>query len=92
MLRRFTLGEMNEIFEIRTLLEPAAAAAASAHAGPKGLADMKAPRWSAPGARTRTDIDGGIHAYQLGAAHRWAWLTMVPNRELAEGDLALHHF
>jgi len=81
VLRRFTLGEMNEIFEIRTLLEPAAAAAASVHAGPKGLADMKAALERAEDAHARTDIDEFMRS---NAHFRWAWLTMVPNRELAE--------
>lgn len=80
VLRRFTLAEMNEIFEIRTLLEPAAAASASVHAGPKGLAEMKEALEQAEAAHARTDIDEFM---RRNAHFRWAWLTMVPNRELA---------
>lgn len=80
VLRRFTLAEMNEIFEIRTLLEPAAAAAASVHADPKGLAEMKDALERAEDAHSRTDLDEFMRS---NARFRLAWLTMVPNRELA---------
>ncbi|MNU93105.1 HTH-type transcriptional regulator McbR [compost metagenome] len=80
VLRRFTLAEMNEIFEIRTLLEPAAAAAASVHADPKGLAEMKDALERAEDAHARTDLDEFMRS---NARFRLAWLTMVPNRELA---------
>lgn len=80
VLRRFTLAEMNEIFEIRTLIEPAAAASASVHADPKGLAEMKTSLERAEDAHARSDLDEFMRS---NARFRWAWLTMVPNRELA---------
>lgn len=80
VLRRFTLAEMNEIFEIRTLLEPHAAACASLHADPKGLAEMKAALEQAEAAHQRTDLDDFMRS---NARFRLSWLAMVPNRELA---------
>ncbi|ASC65715.1 HTH-type transcriptional regulator mcbR [Achromobacter denitrificans] len=80
VLRRFTLAEMNEIFEIRTLLEPSAAASASLHADPKSLADMKAALEQAESAHLRTDLDDFMRS---NARFRLVWLAMVPNRELA---------
>ncbi|MEN4918535.1 GntR family transcriptional regulator [Achromobacter spanius] len=80
VLRRFTLAEMNEIFEIRTLLEPAAAASASVHADPKGLSDMKSALEHAEAAHAAGDLDEFMRS---NAQFRWVWLTMVPNRELA---------
>ena len=80
VLRRFTLAEMNEIFEIRTLLEPQAAASASRHADPKGLADMRAALEEAEAAHQQSDL----HAFMgSNARFRLSWLAMVPNRELA---------
>ncbi|ANY16817.1 hypothetical protein BBN53_13540 [Bordetella pseudohinzii] len=80
VLRRFTLAEMNEIFEIRTLLEPSAAASASLHADPRSLAEMKAALEQAESANLRTDLDDFMRS---NARFRLIWLAMVPNRELA---------
>ncbi|CAM3978048.1 HTH gntR-type domain-containing protein [Bordetella tumbae] len=81
VLRRYTLAQMNEIFEIRTLLEPPAAASASLHAQPKGLAEMGASLEKAQHAHETGDIDEFMRD---NARFRWAWLTMVPNRQLAD--------
>lgn len=80
VLRRFTLAEMNEIFEIRTLLEPQAAASASLHADPKGLAAMKTALEQAEAAHQQIDLDAFMRS---NARFRLSWLAMVPNRELA---------
>ena len=81
VLRRYTLVQMNEIFEIRTLLEPPAAAAASLHAHAKGLAEMHASLEKAQQAHAAGDLDEFMRD---NARFRWAWLTMVPNRQLAD--------
>lgn len=81
ILRRYTLTQMGEIFEIRTLLEPPAAASASLHAQAKGLAEMGLALEKAQQARTIGDIDEFMRD---NARFRWAWLTMVPNRQLAD--------
>lgn len=80
VLRRFTLAQINEIFEIRTLLEPQAAALASLHADPRGLAEMRAALEQAEAAHQHSDLDAFMRS---NARFRLSWLAMVPNRELA---------
>ncbi|WP_459615977.1 GntR family transcriptional regulator [Bordetella sp. 2513F-2] len=79
-LRRYTLQQMNDVFEIRTLLEPPAAAAASANANGAGLGAMGAALEAAEDAGRRGDLDAFM---RHNAQFRAAWLSMVPNREMA---------
>jgi DNA-binding GntR family transcriptional regulator len=81
MLRRYTPQEISEVFEIRFLLEPPAAAEAARHANSAGLARMKDAVDHAEAAQRSSDW---VAFMRSGGAYRRAWLDMVPNRALAE--------
>jgi DNA-binding GntR family transcriptional regulator len=81
VLRRYSLQQINEIFEIRNLLEPHAAALASANASAAGLARMKNALDAAEAAERRGDWEAFMRS---NADFRAAWIAMVPNREMAD--------
>lgn len=81
VLRRFSPEDITNMFEIRLLLEPAAAANACEHASAEGLAQMTA----AAAAAERAQRKGDVQAYmQANWSFRTAWVEMVPNRHLAQ--------
>ncbi len=81
VLRRFSPGDITNIFEIRLLLEPAAAASACRHATAPGLAQMT----SAAAAAERAQRKGDMQAYmEANWSFRTAWVEMVPNGHLAQ--------
>lgn len=81
ILRRFTPTDIANIFEIRLLLEPPAAAAASAGASMEGLGQMS----KATAEAERAHAKGDAVAYmQANWAFRSAWVGMVPNPHLAQ--------
>jgi DNA-binding GntR family transcriptional regulator len=80
VLRRFTDREIEEIFEIRRLLEPAAAAGAAGSMTPEALQQM-ADALKDCGRAHRT---GDSTAFILANARfRGAWLAQVPNAQLS---------
>lgn len=81
ILRRHSLQQINEIFEIRILLEPHAAGLATANASPAFLARMKAALDAAEQASRRGDWEAFM---RINADYRTAWIAMVPNREMAD--------
>lgn len=81
VLRRYTLREVEEVFEVRLLLEPHAAATASENADDAGLAKLKQALDGAESAQREADWAVFMRS---SAAFRKAWLDLVPNRSLAE--------
>jgi DNA-binding GntR family transcriptional regulator len=79
VLRRYTLQEMNDAFEVRFLLEPHAAAVASEQADPSGLNAMEEALNAAREAQALADESAFLRG---SAAFRKSWLDMVPNRAL----------
>lgn len=81
VLRRHSLQQISDIFEIRILLEPHAAALATAHASPAFLARLKSALDAAEEASNRSDWEAFM---RLNADYRAAWIDIVPNRAMAE--------
>ncbi|HEX7750274.1 MAG TPA: GntR family transcriptional regulator [Bordetella sp.] len=81
ILRRHSLQQINDIFEIRILLEPHAAALATANVGPAFLARMKSALDAAQEASDRGDWETFM---RLNADYRAAWIDNVPNRAMAD--------
>lgn len=81
ILRRHSLQQINDIFEIRILLEPHAAALATANVGPAFLARMKNALDAAEEASDRGDWETFM---RLNADYRAAWIDNVPNRAMAD--------
>lgn len=81
ILRRHSLQQINDIFEIRILLEPHAAALATVNAGPAFLARMKRALDAAEQASARGDWEAFM---RLNADYRAAWIDSVPNRAMAD--------
>jgi DNA-binding GntR family transcriptional regulator len=79
VLRRYTLREMNDAFEVRLLLEPHAAAVASEQADASGLAAMGTALTAVEEAQALADEAAFLRG---SAAFRKSWLDMVPNRAL----------
>lgn len=80
VLRRFTDREIEEIFEIRKLLEPAAAAGAALNMSAEALEQMR----DALEACERADKIGDATNFILANARfRGAWVAQVPNTQLA---------
>lgn len=81
MLRTFLPHEIEEIFEIRRLLEPAAAASAAKNMSIASLHQLE-------GAIRQCEISseaGDVHAFIVSIAEfRGLWLQRVPNMQLAE--------
>lgn len=80
VLRRFSLEEVRNVFEVRELIEPTAAMQAAGNTTKKGLAQMR----DALNA-TRAANEAGVLAdfMRNNARYRSAWLAMVPNQVLA---------
>jgi DNA-binding GntR family transcriptional regulator len=80
VLRRFNDREIEEIFEIRRLLEPAAAAGAATNMTTQALEQMRAALADCE----RADQSGDSTAFILANARfRAAWIAQVPNGQLA---------
>lgn len=81
VLRRFSPEDIHNMFEVRLLLEPAAAASACSHASAAGLAQMT----TAVAAAERAQRKGDVQAYmQANWLFRTTWVEMVPNRHLVQ--------
>jgi DNA-binding GntR family transcriptional regulator len=80
VLRRFTDREIEEIFEIRRLLEPAAAAGAALNMTAQALEQMRDALEACERAHKVGDSTGFILA---NARFRGAWVAQVPNTRLA---------
>lgn len=76
-----TLDDMREIFEVRRLLEPRAAALAARDRSPQHLAELQQAYEQAAHAQQQHDGEAFIRAT---IEFRQAWLAAVPNRRLAE--------
>jgi DNA-binding GntR family transcriptional regulator len=81
VLPRLTLDDVRDVFGVRRLLEPEAAAEAARHLDDAGEAALAAALDAARGAADRNDAAALMLA---NAAFRAAWLAAVPNRRLAE--------
>jgi len=81
ILRRFTPTDIANIFEIRLLLEPAAAAAACAGASMEGLGQMSKAAADAERAHAKDDA---VAYMQANWVFRSTWVGMVPNPHLAQ--------
>jgi DNA-binding GntR family transcriptional regulator len=84
VLRRYSDREIEEIFEIRRLLEPAAAAIAARKMTDSALAKMDAAIHAGIKASNADDFTAFVVA---NAAFRRAWMGQVPNEQLV-GALA----
>jgi DNA-binding GntR family transcriptional regulator len=80
MLRRPTDREIDEIFEIRRLLEPTAAAGAASNMTEQALRQMSIALDACARAHRAGDATAFIHA---NAKFRGAWIGQVPNTQLA---------
>jgi DNA-binding GntR family transcriptional regulator len=81
MLPSLTRADVLEVFEIRRLLEPRAAAWAAQTLTSKALAEMTAAVSDAESTLESGDI---TLFYKASEAFRNAWLSAVPNRELQQ--------
>jgi DNA-binding GntR family transcriptional regulator len=80
MLRRFTPTDIAQLFEVRLLLEPSAAAGACENATLEGLAIMR----KATEESIKAHADGdGVRYMQVNDLFRTTWISMVPNPHLA---------
>ena len=80
VLPRLTPQDMADIFEVRRLLEPRAAATAAAALDAAGLAGLEVAYAAARTAMAQDDATGFIEANRR---FRQAWLEAAPNRRLA---------
>jgi len=80
VLRRFTPTDIAQLFEVRLLLEPSAAASACEHANLEGLAIMRKATEASIKAHDNNDVLGYMQANDL---FRTTWIGMVPNPHLA---------
>ncbi len=80
VLRRFTPADIAQIFEIRMLLEPEAAAAACRQAGLEGLALMNKAAAAAEKAHAAQDP---LQYMIANDAFRESWITLCPNTHLS---------
>ncbi|MFA5597305.1 MAG: GntR family transcriptional regulator [Pusillimonas sp.] len=89
VLRRFTPTDITQIFEVRLLLEPAAAAQACKHATLEAIALMNIAAEASEKAHNADDIVAYMAA---NSAFRSTWITQVPNPHLVEmiNRLAAH--
>jgi len=79
-LRRFTPDDISQLFDVRLLLEPAAACSACKEASTRGLAVMQQ---AAQAAQTAHDAHDPVAYMAANSRFRAAWLGMVPNPHLA---------
>ncbi len=89
VLRRFTQADITQIFEVRLLLEPSAAAEACKNASLEAIARMKV----AADASAKAHAEDDIVAYMAAnSAFRSTWISQVQNPHLAEmiNRLAAH--
>jgi len=80
VLRRFTPTDIAQLFEIRLLLEPAAAAAACEKATLEGLAIMRMATDESEKAHRASDI---LAYMKANTTFRSTWISLVPNPHLA---------
>jgi DNA-binding GntR family transcriptional regulator len=71
--------DIDDIFELRRLLEPAAARDAAGAVTPTGVAALRAAVAASHAAHDAGDVDGFMAA---NAEFRAAWLALVPNQRL----------
>ena len=81
VLTQFTPLEINNIFDVRRLLEPPAGGEACRHASPEGLDRMRAAVDHAFATHQAQDVIGNL---QANWEFRAAWVSMVPNPQLIE--------
>ncbi|MBS0427867.1 MAG: GntR family transcriptional regulator [Proteobacteria bacterium] len=81
ILPQFTPEDIANIFEIRLLLEPSAAASACRNATVEGLGRMKQAVSDAERAHRKADV---LAYMQANSAFRAAWVDMLDNRQLAQ--------
>lgn len=81
VLRRFSAQEIEEIFEIRRLLEPPAAARAALLMTPAVLRQLEAAQKACADASKRGNVQGVIVA---NASFRKTWQDQVPNLRLRQ--------
>lgn len=81
VLRRFTPSDIAQLFEVRLLLEPSAAASACQNASLEGLAIMNQATEASIKAHENNDIIGYMEANDL---FRTTWIKLVPNPHLAD--------
>lgn len=79
MLRRYSDEEIADIFEIRRLLEPAAAEIAAGKMTPSTLEAMESAIQAGISASEANDFTAFVVA---NAAFREAWMAQVPNKQL----------
>jgi len=80
VLPRLTHEDIEEIFELRLLIEPRAAASACQVIGDEGVAALRQALLEARNAVAGGDADAMMHANER---FRQIWLQAVPNRRLA---------
>lgn len=80
VLRRFTPTDIAQMFEVRLLLEPPAAASACENASLEGLAIMSQATEASIAAHESDDIISYMEANDL---FRTTWISLVPNPHLA---------
>jgi DNA-binding GntR family transcriptional regulator len=81
VLPQFTPTDVANIFEIRLLLEPTAAASACLNSTVEGMGRMKIAATEAERAHKKSDF--GLYV-EANTAFRTAWVEMVPNPHLAQ--------
>jgi len=81
MLRRFTARQMNEAFEVRRLVEPAAVVMACVRADSAGVQNLKQCLDLAEQAHA---ADDNVAFLRHKAGFRSAWMAMVPNQTLVD--------
>lgn len=81
VLPQFTPTDVANIFEIRLLLEPTAAASACLNSTVEGVGQMKVAATEAERAHKKGDFGQYVDA---NSAFRTAWVDMVPNLQLAQ--------
>ncbi|MEP6720067.1 MAG: GntR family transcriptional regulator [Variovorax sp.] len=81
VLKRFAPEDIANMFEVRLLLEPAAATSACRNSTIEGLGRMTAAAQAAERAHRKADV---LEYMQANWAFRVAWVGMVPNDHLAQ--------
>lgn len=80
VLRRFTPADIAQLFEVRLLLEPSAAASACENACLEGLAEMQRATEASIIAHEKND---SVAYMKANSVFRTTWISMVPNVHLA---------
>lgn len=89
VLRRFSPGDIAQIFDVRLLLEPDAAVLATRVSSMQGLGDMEVALSASALAH---EADDPIAFMRAGWAFRQAWVQMVPNPHLVQTISRLRDF